>query len=346
MVQQKHTRNNENLVFNILDTSAPPQKRIRRVLAKLSAQELQVEQARLVEERKQNEAQRTEELQSEANAQASKLSEGHLQAVLLAVDSHFPTLHSFIQALLSTTDQQQSARVSRMLGAHRGEILALMHQRRPDVLRVEGKVLAEFLRPSRGEGVSEILGRWSLDRIQARAQDIAPTLCKLLAKGGFDEASPRHAVIMDCRNEHSNEFQTMMCIYLLACGASHSMFEVLHHAGITSSYTKAVYCLKKMGTERLNKIEALVKVRPFMIVWDNLSIAFRVSEQRKDSKDHFDNGTTATLIPLIDIPNGHLSLDFLPPRLTQLPVIDFRPQDLLPSLEQVQLLQQLEAASH
>ncbi|KIK33088.1 hypothetical protein CY34DRAFT_18606 [Suillus luteus UH-Slu-Lm8-n1] len=50
-----------------------------------------------------------------------------------------------------------------------------------------------------------------------------------------------------------------------------------------------------------------------------------------------------TLIPLIDIPNGHLSLDFLPPWLIWLPIINFGPQDLLPSLEQVQ---QLEAASH
>ncbi|KAG2344929.1 hypothetical protein BDR05DRAFT_961368 [Suillus weaverae] len=135
MVQPKRTRNDENLVSNILNTSAPPLKRTWRVLAKLSAQELQVEQARLVAERKQNEAQRTEELQSEANAKASELFEGHLQAVLLAIDSHFPTLHPFIQALLSTTDQQQSARVSRMLRAHGGEILALMHQRRPDVMR-------------------------------------------------------------------------------------------------------------------------------------------------------------------------------------------------------------------
>ncbi|KAG1882050.1 hypothetical protein C8R48DRAFT_667742 [Suillus tomentosus] len=321
----KCTRNNENLVFNNIDTSAPPPKRTRRVLVKLSPQELQAEQARLVAEQKQNEAQRTKELQSEVNAKAN---------------------------------QQQSARVSRMLGAHGGEILALMHQRCPDVMRVwavnsvsdmvarEGKVLAEFLRPSHGEDVSEILGRWSLDRIQTRAQDIAPTLCKLLEQGGFNESltSTRRnhglvfttilCMLAQSHTEHSNEFQTMMCIYLLACGASHSMFEVLHHTRITSSYTKAVYCLKKMGTEHLNKIEALVKVHLFMIVWDNLNIAFRVSEQRKDSKDHFDNGTTATLIPLIDIPNGHLSLYFLPPRLTRLPIINFGPQDLLPSLEQ------------
>ncbi|KAG1769555.1 hypothetical protein EV702DRAFT_1271238 [Suillus placidus] len=213
MAQPKRTRNDENLVFNILDTSAPPLKRTRRVLAKLSAQELQVEQARLVAERKQNEAQRTEELQSEANAKASELSEGHLQA-----------------ALLSTTDQQHSARVSRMLGAHGGEILALMHQRRPDVMRVwavnsvsdmvarEGKVSAEFLRPSHGEDVSEILGRWSLDRIQKRAQDIAPTLCKLLEQGGFNESltSTRrnHGLVMLCTTSKFLKIEVMGLVAL------------------------------------------------------------------------------------------------------------------------------------
>ncbi|KAG1760022.1 hypothetical protein EDD22DRAFT_980812 [Suillus occidentalis] len=271
----KHTRNDENLVFNIIDTSIPPPKRTRCVLVKLSAQELQVEQAIL----------RTEELQSKANAKASELSKGHLQAVFLTINSHFPTLHSF------------SAHVLRMLGAHGGKILALMHQ-----FAREGKVLAEFLRPSHREDVSEILGRWSLDRIQTRAQDIAPTLCKLLKQGGFNES------LTLTHHNHGLVFTTILCILVQT---SHFMFEVLHHARNTSSYTKAVYCLKKMGTEY--------------------------------SKDHFDNGTTATLIPLIDISNGHLSLDFLPPWLTWFPIINFGPQDLLPSLEQVQ---QLEATSH
>jgi hypothetical protein len=40
-----------------------------------------------------------------------------------------------------------------------------------------------------------------------------------------------------------------------------------------------------------------------MVIWDNLNIAFRVGEQRKASKDHFDNGTTATLIPLYVYPS-------------------------------------------
>ena len=55
-----------------------------------------------------------------------------------------------------------------------------------------------------------------------------------------------------------------------------------------------------------------------MIIWDNLNIAFRVGEQRKGSKDHFDNGTTATLIPLYEF---GLPLDLKPPRDNRRPVI-------------------------
>jgi hypothetical protein len=78
-----------------------------------------------------------------------------------------------------------------------------------------------------------------------------------------------------------------------------------------------------------------------MIIWDNLNIAFRVGEQRKASKDHFDNGTTATLVPLFGVEFGGLSLDLKPKRDSCLPVLNFGPEDLLPSLEQVQ---QVEAA--
>ena len=72
-----------------------------------------------------------------------------------------------------------------------------------------------------------------------------------------------------------------------------------------------------------------------MIIWDNLNIAFRVGEQWKDSKDHFDNGTTATLIPLYSINYGDLLLSLKPPRKTRLPVIDFDYQDHMPTLHTV-----------
>ena len=77
-----------------------------------------------------------------------------------------------------------------------------------------------------------------------------------------------------------------------------------------------------------------------MILWDNLNIAFRVGEQRKASKDHFDNGTTATLIPLFDVDFGGLPLDLKPARDNRRPTLDFDASDMLPSLQQMQELEE------
>ena len=146
-------------------------------------------------------------------------------------------------------------------------------------------------------------------------------------------------MLAQTRNERSSEFQTTMCIYLLACGASRTQFDILNHAGFTLSYSSAVGNIKELGQERLCEIIGLMGQRAFMILWDNLNIAFRVGEQRKDSKDHFDNGTTATLIPLFDVEFGGLPLDLKPPRDNRRPVIDFTHEDLLPSHQQVQELE-------
>lgn len=143
-------------------------------------------------------------------------------------------------------------------------------------------------------------------------------------------------MLAQTRSEHSSEFQMIMCVYLLACGASRTQFNVLNHAGFTLSYTSAVGKIKQMGLERLTEIVGITRKRAFMIIWDNLNIAFRVGEQRKASKDHFDNGTTATLIPLFDVEYGGLPLDIKPDCTTRRPVINIDPTDLLPSSQQVQ----------
>jgi hypothetical protein len=145
-------------------------------------------------------------------------------------------------------------------------------------------------------------------------------------------------MLAQTRNERSSEFQTTMCIYLLACGASRSQFDVLNHAGFTLSYKSAVDKIKDLGQERLLEIVGLTSRRAFMVLWDNLNIAFRVGEQRKASKDHFDNGTTATLIPLYDVEFGGLPLDLKPPRDNRRLVLDLTAEDLLPSRQQVEEL--------
>ena len=135
------------------------------------------------------------------------------------------------------------------------------------------------------------------------------------------------------RNELASEFQTSMCLFFLAVGASQSIFNVLNKAGITLSYTQAVAKLKELGSEQLSRTLELARSQAFMLIWDNLNIAFRVGEQRQGSKDHFDNGTTATLVPLFGVAYGELSLDLKPKRENRRPLLHFKPTDLLPDFD-------------
>jgi len=77
-----------------------------------------------------------------------------------------------------------------------------------------------------------------------------------------------------------------------------------------------------------------------MLIWDNLNIAFKVGEQRQDSKDHFDNGTTGTFVPLYGVKFGELQLDLKPNRNNRRPILDFKRHDLLPDLATTQLVEQ------
>ncbi|KAF4603981.1 hypothetical protein EYR40_001156 [Pleurotus pulmonarius] len=130
-----------------------------------------------------------------------------------------------------------------------------------------------------------------------------------------------------------------MCLYLLACGASRTQFDILNHAGLSLSYPSAIKKIKELGQSKLRQIVDIAHNQPFMIIWDNLNITFRVGEQRKASKDHFDNGTTATLIPLFNVEPGSLGIELKPPRTTRRPVIDIMAGDLLPSYTQIKELE-------
>jgi hypothetical protein len=126
-----------------------------------------------------------------------------------------------------------------------------------------------------------------------------------------------------------------MGIYFLACNTPRQQFDILAHAGLTVSYGKALTDLKGLSAEGLARLRRMVQEKACMIVWDNLNIAFKIGEQRHNSKDTFENGTTVTLIVLYGVLRGKLELEILEPRTNRRPVIDFEPMDTLPTAEHI-----------
>ncbi|KAJ7809227.1 hypothetical protein B0H14DRAFT_2608207 [Mycena olivaceomarginata] len=251
------------------------------------------------------------EREAEAERRAtSKIRVGHvLQAVKAA---GYGSLYGLLDDLVTTKDQNHSSQVSQMLISHGDELLDSIRSRQPDVvsqwiskvagniLAEEGAKLAQHLRPPHGQSV------------------LATVLC----------------ILAQTTNEKASEYQTTMGIYLLACGASRSQFDVLNHAGICLSYRSVLRKIKALGEERLEEMRHIVKRHMFMIIWENLNFAFRVGQQRLGSDDHFDNGTTAT---------GIYPSMYCRPRRSRLPVLEFSSQiDLLPTLEDVQNLEALQ----
>lgn len=102
------------------------------------------------------------------------------------------TLYEFVDELLSTKDQQISSQVSCMLGQHGDVILNAIRKRQRDLVKKwaidltgellagEGRKLAECLRPEKSQKTSSTLEEFSLDRIMADAELLAPNLCRLL----------------------------------------------------------------------------------------------------------------------------------------------------------------------
>ncbi|KAF8827077.1 hypothetical protein HHX47_DHR5001104 [Lentinula edodes] len=137
------------------------------------------------------------------------------------------------------------------------------------------------------------------------------------------------------RSQKANNFQAVIALFLIGSGSAKREMEVLAHAGLSLSYVAAIRYLNQLSREATRKYQELIKQCMMMIVWDNLNIAFRVAAQRHDSKDHFDNGTTSTVLPIWDpincstrTPYGTLPLDMKPPRTTTDPTFQWSAMQL------------------
>ena len=140
------------------------------------------------------------------------------------------------------------------------------------------------------------------------------------------------------RSQKANNFQAVIGLFLLGSGAAKREIEVFAHAGISLSYKGVMDYVKNLSIEGIRQFRQVFKECTCSIVWDNLNIAFRVESQRLDSKNHFDNGTTATLIPVYNpftgesrTPRGTLPLEMKPPRTSTKASFAWTAADTLPS---------------
>ncbi|KAJ7881269.1 hypothetical protein B0H14DRAFT_2565850 [Mycena olivaceomarginata] len=230
------------------------------------------------------------------------------------------TTYQFFEEFFASTDREISKQATRLVHDHGAELLDLLHAKRPEiverwalkvslpVIAAEGQNLADLLRPDLTKEFSSRLETWSLERMLSEATTAAPDLCELLMLMGMTSDVGRGDnklvlvtvlyMLAQAQNNRANEFQEMMGTYFLACNTPRRQFDVLAHAGLTVSYSKAISDLKGLSAEGLARLRRMVQEKACMIVWDNLNIVFKVAEQRHNSKDSFENGTTATLIAL------------------------------------------------
>ncbi|TEB27829.1 hypothetical protein FA13DRAFT_1877613 [Coprinellus micaceus] len=347
-------------VFQPYDPHAP--KKTRRVLVDLTPEVREKNQREWAAKQKE----RDEEKAKEDARRERELKEAEdrlvVESVELLRERGHETLFKFLKSLYTTRDQQLSGQVSKMVGHHAEELLEFIQARDSTAKTADwvkenfAKVLAsemdgvtQLLRPQRNGEVSVVLDEFSLEKLLENTEGIAPNLRQLVSDLlGYeqDQVTKKKkdvvlaavlSVLAQCRNEKSSQIQTVTGIFLFACGASKALFDVLNHSGFCLSYTQTIEKLKDLSNERLELIRDLVRRRVCLIVYDNVNIAFRVGEQTQDSKDHFDNGTTATLIPLYDVDRGELPLSLLPPRVTRRTTFDFDPcADVFPAGKQVE----------
>ncbi|KAG0349917.1 hypothetical protein BGZ54_004123 [Gamsiella multidivaricata] len=150
----------------------------------------------------------------------------------------------------------------------------------------------------------------------------------------------------------------IMGLYMFSKGASRLLINLFSRAALSVSYSTILTGLRSLTTDASKKVQAAVKEKDWYVVYDNINIAFRRSDQRLLNTDTFENGALATIIicdthcepDLDDNPARHLTLDHLIPHadnedhlrlvfrhhLTKvlnrrIPALDSRPECVMPA---------------
>ncbi|KAG0012346.1 hypothetical protein BGZ81_001645, partial [Podila clonocystis] len=175
---------------------------------------------------------------------------------------------------------------------------------------------------------------FSLSHITTHLSTVVPTVYKLLSglldkRNAFDTTEPGPAVAVVSSiafywwNKRANYLQVMFGLYIYSQGASSSLITVLQKVGVSVSFDSIQRALGALTKAHLENVRRVVtkEMKPFLIGYDNINMAFRRHDQHFDNKDTFENGATATLIVVPQMPTVEMSED----HTSQLNVEDLHP---------------------
>ncbi|GAV99725.1 protein [Lentinula edodes] len=146
-------------------------------------------------------------------------------------------------------------------------------------------------------------------------------------------------------SQKANNFQVIMGFFLLGSGAGKREIAVLAQAGLSVSPSAINQHVKELSRENIAIVQEVIQSFLCSLVWDNLNFAFHIDSQRLGSKDHFDSGTTVTVVvqhdPDTGLPakHGTLSFDMKPPRTSTHQIISNQSLLLLPSPDDIKALE-------
>ncbi|KAF7341771.1 hypothetical protein MSAN_02031500 [Mycena sanguinolenta] len=277
-------------------------------------------------------------------------------------------MHKVFELLFSANaeDYRTTAVVTRVLRSHGTKLLEKWTERAPEAvdtflsarvieeIQHEGRAIQSFLTREPKTQVTHLLSSFDMKGLGSKLKELAPMLWDILAAASTThnlatEAPETRrdrslvfttvcAMISILRSQKANNFQAVIALFLLGSGASKRETEVFAHAGISLSYKSVMNYLDTLSQEGVLQFRAVWRECMCSLVWDNLNIAFRVESQRLDNKNHFDNGTTATLIPIYNpftneprTARGTLPLSMKRPRTSTMPTYSWTAADTLPS---------------
>ncbi|KAG0008485.1 hypothetical protein BGZ82_004622, partial [Podila clonocystis] len=98
----------------------------------------------------------------------------------------------------------------------------------------------------------------------------------------------------------SNYLPRVFGMFLYSNGTPRKVIDVLSNAGLSVSYSSIMGSLVALTNSSLASVREFVQ-RPFTffyILYDNINIAFRKTDQRLGNQDDFQNGAAGTIIAL------------------------------------------------